>query len=151
MRAEFRAAVSAHRDAFESEIRAAADRLYAALRERPTVLNTLRMARVTTDAAGVALVIKTGGLGMNDLLFGPLMFGVTTLLTEGALGAYMTRVAEDLRRRQYAQFRSAVVDSAVTRALLGVATELEGPGLFGVSPSALAAAERHRADWGVQP
>lgn len=151
MRAEFRAAVSAHRDAFESEIRAAADRLYAALRERPTVLNTLRMARVTTDAAGVALVIKTGGLGMNDLLFGPLMFGVTTLLTEGALGAYMTRVAEELRRRQYAQFRSAVVDAAITRALLGAATELEGPGLFGVSPSALAAAERHRADWGAQP
>jgi len=53
---------------FEPRIEEAAQQLHERLKDQPRLLNTLRAARVTGDAAGVALAVKSGGLAPADLL-----------------------------------------------------------------------------------
>jgi len=88
------------RQEFEPEIELAAKKLYEQLQSQPALLNTLRAARATADAAAVALAVKSGGLAPADLVLAPAMLSVTTLLTESALGRYLDTVKEDLKRRQ---------------------------------------------------
>jgi GTPase SAR1 family protein len=144
---QFAAAVHRHHLAFRPEIEAAAHDLYANLQQRPALLNTLRAARVTTDAAAIAIALKTAGVGLNDLLFAPAMVSLTSMLTEGALGSYMTHVAGRLKQRQYAAVEEQVFRGAVTEVLRGLAEGLEAPGLFGVSRTEFEAAERTLATW----
>jgi len=82
------------------EIDRAAQSLYQNLQEQPATLNSLRAARVTTDAAAVVLAVKSGGLGAVDLIVAPAMLSLTTMLTEGALGQYMNRVQRNLKEYQ---------------------------------------------------
>ena len=139
--------VRAHRARFEPEIQAAANRLYEQLQQRPALLNTLRAARATTDAVSILIGIKSGGMSVNDLLFAPAMFGLTSLLTEGALGAYMRRVADELKQRQLDAVRDELLGGGVARELRNVAQELEGPGLFGVSREDARRAEAALEAW----
>jgi hypothetical protein len=145
--AAFAVAVHRHHLAFQPEIEAAAHELYAHLQQRPALLNSLRAARVTTDAAAVALALKTGGVGLNDLLFAPAMVSLTSMLTEGALGSYMTHVANQLKQRQYAAVEAHVFAGPVRQALVGLAEDLDAPGLFGISRAECEAAERALAAW----
>ncbi len=82
------------------EIERAAQSLYKSLQEQPATLNSLRAARVTTDAAAVVLAVKSGGLGAADLVIAPAMLSLTSMLTEGALGQYMQKVQDELRAYQ---------------------------------------------------
>lgn len=141
LRDAFAAAANEHTRRIDAEIRAAAGEMYESLRQRPALLNTLRAARATTDVAGVALAVKTGGTGVNDLIFAPAMLAFTSLLTEGVLGAYVNRVASRLKARQLESVRSDVLDSVVEPALWRVAENLHGEGILGVSRAQLAAAE----------
>ena len=144
---QFAAAAHRHHLAFHSEIESAAHDLYANLQQKPALLNTLRAARLTMDAAAIALALKTGGVGLNDLLFAPAMVSLTSLLTEGALGSYMTHVAARLKQRQYAAVERDIFNGPVRDALRGLAGNLEAPGLFGISRPEYAAAEQALAEW----
>lgn len=144
---QFDQAARQHHEAFRHEIQWAANRLFARLREKPALLNTLRAARATTEAAAVAVTVKTGGIGLNDLLLTPAMLSLTTMITEGALGKYMSGVAEELRERQFQAVRTQIFSRAVTPRLQELAAALEGPGIFGVSPQQFAAAQAELETW----
>ena len=143
----FSAAAHRHHLAFQSEIENAAHELYENLQKKPALLNTLRAARLTTDTAAIALALKTGGVGLNDLLFAPAMVSLTSMLTEGALGSYMAHVAGRLKQRQYAAVERDVFNGPVREALQEIAGTLEAPGLFGVPRADCATAEQALAEW----
>ena len=115
LRATLQQAVQEQRGAFAPQISDAANRLYELLQQRPAVLNTLRAARATTDVAAIAVAIKTAGLGINDLLFAPAMLSLSSMLTEGALGTYMHRAANELRKQQGEHMRQCFFDGIVAK------------------------------------
>jgi len=115
---EFDQAATQYREDFEPRIEAAAVRLYEQLETQPALLNSLRAARVTTDAAAVALAVKSGGLAATDLLVAPAMLSVTTLLTESALGRYMATVRNDLKAEQRREVRQHVFADVLGNGLL---------------------------------
>jgi hypothetical protein len=55
------------------------------------------------------------------------------MLTEGALGSYMQKVAGDLKRRQLERLRAQVFVDAVQADLYTLANALSGDGIFGIS------------------
>jgi hypothetical protein len=147
LRAAFQTAARQQREDFTPVIHATANQLYETLRKKPAMLNTLRAARATTDVAAIALAIKTGGLGLNDLLFAPAMFALSSMLTEGALGSYMTRAANDLKKRQLEHVRTELIEGIFARELHDLTVDLKGAGLFGVSPEQLRQAEQALEAW----
>jgi hypothetical protein len=140
LRTEFRAAARAHYERVQREIHATAGKAYEMLREKPRLLNSLRAARATADASGVVLALKTGGIGLHDVLVAPALFGVTSFLTEGALGGYMDTLHHDLKERQYELARNELVAGQLRETLLNLAQRLDDKGLFGISPEELARA-----------
>ena len=147
LRQSFETAARAQREDFAPVIHAAANRLYDTLRDKPRMLNTLRTARAATDVASIAIAIKTGGLGINDLLFAPAMFALTSMLTEGVMGSYMSRVAEDLKRKQLEHVRVRLLQGAFAGRLAALATDLQGAELFGISAEQLACAKDAVEAW----
>ncbi len=121
-----------HKADFEPRIEAAAQRLYQQLRTQPRLLNSLRAARVTTDAAAVVLAVKSGGLAPTDLLVAPAMLSVTTLLTESALGRYMATVKAELKREKGAEVRQHVFDEELGAALLKLPQTMNQSELLGL-------------------
>lgn len=101
------------------EIERAAQSLYKNLQDQPAMLNSLRAARVTGDAAAVVLAVKSGGLGAADLVIAPAMLSLTSMVTEGALGKYMHKVQNELRAYQRKQVGS-VISRTLRRKLYGV-------------------------------
>ena len=122
---------------FEPRIEAAAERLYQQLEKQPALLNSLRAARVTGDAAAVALAVKSGGLAATDLLIAPAMLSVTTLLTESALGRYMASVKEDLKREQSTEVRQQVFEGVLGAALLDVPNSMDQSNLLALDLTSL--------------
>lgn len=112
------------RQSFEPEVEKAAARLYEQLKERPTLLNTLRAARATGDAAGVALAFKSGGLAPTDLILAPAMLSVTSLLTEGALGKYLDTVKRDLKVRQQQHIKTQLLEKTLKALLTKLSAQL---------------------------
>lgn len=143
----FAQAAEEHHQRMQREIHEAAGRLFEKLRERPALLGTLRAARVTADTASILFAIKTGGAHVNDLLFAPAMFGLTSMLTEGALGGYMRHVADDLKKRQLEHVRTSLIHGAFAGELHGLAGRLDGDATFGISPEALGAARSALDEW----
>ncbi len=133
LRAVFQRAADDHRREFESEVRAAAERLYQRLHDSPVLLGALRTARASADVAALLLAIKTGGAPLHDLLLAPALLAVSSLLTEGALGGYVHRVAEELKQRQFERVCRTLVHGVFGRELEGLVQGLSGEELFGVS------------------
>lgn len=134
-------AARVHHEAVKREIQEAAGQLYEKLKDRPAVLAALRTARVTADVASIALAIKSGGANLNDLIFAPAMFGLTSLLTEGALGGYMRHVAEGLKERQFEHVKSGLVEGVFAEELHGLSGRLDDRALFGITPEQVEAAQ----------
>lgn len=147
LRAVFQRAADEHRRECESEIRAAAGRLYQVLRDNPVLLGALRTARASADVAGLVLAIKTGGAPLHDLLLAPAMLAVSSLLTEGALGGYVHRVAEELKRRQLDRVRHTLVGGVFERELNALVEGLSGEGLFGFSSGQMQRAAEALERW----
>ena len=110
------------REEFEPRIEETAQRLYEQLQDQPRLLNALRAARVSADAAGVALAVKSGGLAPSDLILAPAMLSVTSLLTESALGRYLEMSKKALKQEQQQHIRKRVLDG-VLKAELQTMTE----------------------------
>lgn len=133
-----------HQEALQSEIEQAARRLHDRLAEQPRVLNSLRTGRAAADIAGVAIALKTGGIGLSDLILTPAMLSLTSILTEGALGQYVDRVVADLKERQLEQVRSQLVEGMLQPKLAALVSDLTGERLFGLSAERLQEAEEKR-------
>ena len=103
---------------FEPEIDKAANLLHEQLKTQPALLNTLRAARASADAAGVALAVKTGGLSPTDLIVAPVMLSLTTMLTESALGQYLTSVKNELKQRQKKHIRQRLLQDVLEHGLI---------------------------------
>lgn len=110
---------------FEPRIDEAAQQLYVQLQDQPMLLNTLRAARASTDAAAVVLAVKSGGLAPADLVIAPAMLSVTTLLTESALGQYMERSKNQLKEEQQALVDAEILEKALGEKLIALSNELK--------------------------
>lgn len=118
------------RKEFEPQIDAAAQQLYEQLQSQPTLLNSLRAARATADAAGVALAVKSGGLAPTDLILAPAMLSVTTLLTESALGKYLDTIKAELRERQRLHINARLLQGILGTELARLSATLPGDELY---------------------
>lgn len=118
------------RKEFEPQIDAAAQQLYQQLQSQPTLLNSLRAARATADAAGVALAVKSGGLAPTDLVLAPAMLSVTTLLTESALGKYLDSIKAELRERQRQHINTRLLQGILAAELLRLSSTLSADELY---------------------
>lgn len=136
----FGTATRAYMTDFQPEIEKTAQSLYEHLKKSPAVLNTLRATRVTTDAAALAIALHTGGIGVQDLVIAPAMLSLTTLLTESALGRYMHRASEQLKRTQLAKVE-ALFESQIRQPLANLPRNLDPGSRLDISPDTLAAAE----------
>jgi len=132
--------ITAHQKAFEPRIQAAAEDLFHYLEQHPTTLNGLRAARVTTDVGALVLALKTGGIGLNDLVLAPAMLAFTSMLTEGAVGRYMTGVEEELKAAQLASVREHIVEPLRER-LARLPATLDPATVYGIGEAELFAAE----------
>jgi hypothetical protein len=147
LRTVFQRAADDHRREFESEVRATAERLYQRLHESPVLLGALRTARASADVAALLLAIKTGGAPLHDLLLAPALLAVSSFLTEGTLGGYVHRVAEELKRRQFERVRQTLVQGVFGRELDGLVEGLSGEEMFGVSSGQMRQAAEALERW----
>lgn len=129
------ASVEQYRGTFQAEIERTAHSLYAKLQEHPALLNSLRATRAAADAAGLALAVKTGGIGVHDFLLTPAVLSVTSLLTESAVGAYLDRQSAELKQRQWEAVLQEVFHGACHQALATLPQRLTRTGLFQVEPA----------------
>ncbi|MEQ1530693.1 MAG: GTPase domain-containing protein [Methylococcales bacterium] len=134
---DFNSAAKTYHIAFQQDVENAANRLYKKLQEQPLVLNGLRATRVTTDAAGIALALHTGGIGMHDLIIAPAMLTVTSLLTESAMGGYMHKVELELKQQQLQTVKQQVFMNSFRAKLLKLPEQLSGKTHFNITPEQL--------------
>ncbi|HHH39140.1 MAG TPA: hypothetical protein ENK50_06160 [Sedimenticola sp.] len=138
----FASELAGYQERFEPEIERAGEELFHYLEQHPATLNSLRAARVTTDAAAVGIAIKTGGIGFNDLILTPALLSFTTMLAEGAVGRYMQKVEEGLKQRQLAAVKRELFEGVLRQQLLELTRSMSREGCYAIPPAELAAAER---------
>ena len=131
---------------FQQDVEATANRLYNKLSEQPIVLNSLRATRVTTDAAAMALVIQTGGIGLHDLIITPAMLTITSLLAESAIGSYMGSVEAELKQHQLNTVKNDVLMASLQQALYALPEQLSDKNRFNISQALLQSAEVQRKE-----
>ncbi|MCP4287137.1 MAG: GTPase domain-containing protein [Gammaproteobacteria bacterium] len=136
------AAVADYQAGFETEIEEASRRLYSHLQQHPATLNGLRAARVTTDAAAIVLAVKTGGIGINDLILTPAMLSFTSLLAEGAVGGYMKQIEAELKERQLVLLQQALFQDVLTDRLLHLWRAIPEARCYAISPELMEHAEQ---------
>ncbi len=137
----FMLAVDNYSRTFQPEIEASAMELYRKLQQQPLTLNSLRATRLTTDAAAMALTLKTGGIGLHDFILAPAVLSLTSLLTESALGAHMNRVDAALKQRQYARVSSELFGEQLQRPLHQLPQQLDDSEHFNITAETLTEAE----------
>lgn len=139
--AEFSQAARDYHLTFQDEVENSANRLYQKLQEQPVLLNSLRTARVTADAAAMASIVFMGGIGIHDLVIAPAMLTVTSLLTESAIGSFMSRIEADLKQRQLATVKQTVFVQGLQKKLLDLSGQLSASTYFNITPEQLHHAE----------
>jgi hypothetical protein len=131
---------------FQQDVEATANRLYNKLSEQPIVLNSLRATRVTTDAAAMALVIQTGGIGLHDLIITPAMLSITSLLAESAIGSYMGSIETELKQHQLNTVKNDVLIACLQQVLYALPEQLSDKNRFNISQALLQSAEVQRKE-----
>ncbi len=134
-------AIRNYQAAFHHEIEEAAHRLYSKLEQQPATLNSLRATRITTDAAALAIALKTGGIGVQDFVITPAVLSLTSFLTESALGHYMNRVEAELKQKQLQAVTTRLFDDAVNRQLKSLPARMNPNNKFNIAEQALRDAE----------
>lgn len=130
-------AVRGYQNEFHHEIEAAAHRLYSKLEQQPATLNSLRVTRITTDAAAVAIALKTGGIGVQDFVLTPAVLSLTSLLTESALGHYLHRVEAELKQKQLQAVTTSLFEDALTKELKSLPDRMTPNNKFKIPEQAL--------------
>lgn len=141
LEAAFHAASTRYREAFLGSIEETAGRLYQQLQSHPALLNTLRATRAGADATALALVLKTGGIGIHDFILTPAVISVTSLLAESALGGYLQRLESDLKRAQHEAVRRQVFQGEAFELLAGLPQRLKPEGKLRIAEPQLRRAE----------
>lgn len=153
IRTQFAQSSEQARREFAPEIEKAAASLYEQLEKQPALLNTLRAARASADAAGIAFAVKSGGLAPADLILAPAMLSVTTLLTESALGRYLDTIKSELKKRQRQHIKDKLLELKFATALQDVAMRMNRPDLLSndLEPELSARLDEHRGVNQVKP
>ncbi len=141
---QYNEAVESYCSSFQQDVEATAGRLYNKLSEQPIILNSLRATRVTTDAAAMALIIQTGGIGLHDLVITPAMLSVTSLLAESAIGSYMSRVEVELKQHQLNTVKNDLFIACIQKSLYALPEQLSDNSRFNISLELLEQAELQR-------
>lgn len=118
---------------FQPRIEASARELHDRLAEQPALLNTLRATRVTTDAAGVAIAVKSGGLAPADLIIAPVMLSITSLLTESVLGRYLDGISDRLKDELRELVRQRLIKPVLGDSLLQMEHDISETDLLGTT------------------
>lgn len=134
-------AIKTHQTEFAPEISKAAESLYAHLQQHPVTLNGLRATRVTTDAAAVVFAVKTGGIGLADLVLAPAVLSFTSMLTESAVGQYMKTVEEQLHDTQLASVRQHIL-AKLQQQLIELPMTMNHNGLYALPEDDLKTAQQ---------
>ncbi len=137
---QFRVDAGQYYETFQPQVERAAEELYRHLKEMPVTLNSLRAARASADAAGLALLLQTGGIGPHDFVLAPAVLSLTSWLSETALGKYMERIAAGLKRRQLEQVRQ-LLRQRLQRSLQALPHQLDQDLRFGFDADALQTVE----------
>lgn len=145
--AQLQSALAGYTDSFQTEIDQTARALYQRLESRPVVLNSLRATRITTDAAALALALHSGGIGIQDFVIAPATLSLTSMLTEGALGRYVNRAADELKVRQL-EAVNKLLRETLGRWLQTLPERLDGSKHLKVSDTQLAHVEKQLAAYG---
>ncbi len=150
--AQFSVAVRDYHKTFQEEIHQTAYGLYHKLQEHPSTLNSIRTARVATDAAALAIALHTGGIGVQDFVIAPAVLSITSMMTEGALGRHMKSVANKLKKTQREVVREALFDGLLTRQLHDLPNKLNADNQFNISAAAVEDAQNKLGDsrYGLQ-
>ncbi len=130
------AAVQYQQD-FQPEITMTAQRLYKKLAQQPLILNSLRATRVSADALLIGASIHIGGIGLHDLFITPAMLSITSLLTEGAIGGYMKKLAAQLKQRQGLVVKNSLFINVLQNKLFELAQLISDTPQFAISPEQL--------------
>lgn len=138
---EFLQAAQLYERRFQPEIEASAHQLHDKLKKQPATLNSLRATRITTDAAAVALTLKTGGIGLHDFILTPAVLSLTSMLTESALGSHMNKIAARLKRRQYEIVEQDLFIEVLQKQLLRLPQRLDDSEQFNIPLETLKMAE----------
>ena len=141
---DYQQGVEKYSVSFQQDVEQTANRLYNKLSEQPLLLNSLRATRVTTDAAAMALVIQTGGIGVHDLVITPAMLSLTSLLTESALGSYMGNLEVELKQHQLQTVKNDLFISCLQKSLYEIPQRLSDRNRFNISLEQLTNAESQR-------
>jgi hypothetical protein len=147
IRLDLRRAIEQHHERFSAEIRAAARKIYAELQQHPARLAALRTGRATIDVGYLLLAVKTGGLTPLDALWAPATFGLTSLLMEGFAGMEMERLTRRLKTSQRTAVEEQFIRGELVPALQGLIDDLDGPGVFGITPPQIEAARAALTHW----
>jgi hypothetical protein len=139
----FAADVADYHRGFQRQVEAAAQSLYHKLQEQPLLLNGLRATRIGTDAAAVALVLHSGGIGLHDLVIAPAMLSLTSLLAESAIGGYMHKIEAELKQNQLNTVKQQLFENYFYTALERLPERMSEAMLFNISEAQLAEAEQH--------
>lgn len=142
LRQHLQTEIKHYQDAFAANIEAAAQTLYRHLQDHPATLNSLRVARTTMDAAAVVLALKTGGIGLNDLVLTPAMLSFSSYLTEGAVGQYMQRVEKKLKQDQQQAVCAGLLHNQMQFELMKLPGSMSQQAVYGISADQLEAVER---------
>jgi GTPase SAR1 family protein len=142
LRNNLQVAVKNYQEDFADNIEQAAQELYRHLQKHPAALNSLRIARVTVDAAAVVLALKTGGIGLNDLVLTPAMLSFTSFLTEGAVGQYMQNVEKQLKHAQQQAVCGGLLQEQLHDRLLNIPDAMSQQTTYGISAEQLEEAKR---------
>lgn len=102
LKARFEQAVAHYYETFQPQVEQTATELYQKLKERPTLLNSLRASRTFADAATLAMVIQTSGIGPHDFVLAPTLLAFTSLLAESALDKFLDQKIAQLKKKQLA-------------------------------------------------
>ena len=135
------AAESYHLD-FQFDVEHTAEQLYHQLQQQPVILNTLRATRITADAAAIAITLHTGGIGVQDLVIAPAMLTITSMLTESAIGGYMTKMESDLKQKQLQTVKQRLFIDTLIKQLVMLPEQLSSLTYFNIPPDTVQAAEQ---------
>ncbi len=141
---EYQQSVDNYCISFQQDVDATANRLYNKLSEQPVVLNSLRATRLSTDAAAMALMITTGGIGVHDLVITPAMLSMTSLLAESAVGSYMGTVEAELKQLQLETVKNDLFVASLKQSLYELPEQISDKSRFNISPELLKKAEQQR-------
>ncbi len=129
-----------HED-FKYEIDKTAQGLYTKLEEHPTILNGLRLTRVSADAAVLALAVQAGGIGLHDLILAPAMLSVTSYLAESAVGGYFSRAEKELKQQQLQVVKHVLLHNNLQQVLANLPEKMAQDTHFNISAEQIATAE----------